>query len=58
MDFAQGGEWAWSLSSDTNGNQAAWQNPGGDVCQTWGHIKDCLGLDGDLMFALKGKNRS
>ncbi|HSC18431.1 MAG TPA: choice-of-anchor R domain-containing protein [Rhizomicrobium sp.] len=58
MDFANGGEWAWSLSSDTSGNQAAWQNPDGDVCQTWGHIKDCLGLDGDLMFALKGKNRS
>jgi hypothetical protein len=58
VDFAIGGEWAWNLSTDTSGNQAAWQNPDGDVCQTWGHIKDCLGVDGDLMFALKGKDEN
>ena len=55
MDFAEGGEWAWQTSSDTSGNQAAWQEPGSG-CPTWGHLKECLGLDGDLMFALKGKD--
>jgi hypothetical protein len=56
MDFIAG-QWGWSLSLDTSGNQAAWRDPDGDVCQNWGHIKDCLGADGDLMFALKGKDR-
>lgn len=57
MDSISDGEWGWALSADTSGNQAAWQDPDSDVCQTWGHIKDCLGLDGDLMFALKGKDK-
>ena len=50
-------QWGWSVSADTSGEQAAWQNPGGDVCPTWGHLKDCLGVDGDLMFALRGKDK-
>jgi len=57
VDFATGGEWAWNLSTDTTGNQAAWQSQDSDTCPTWGHIKDCLGLDGDLMFALRGRDK-
>jgi hypothetical protein len=52
MDFNGGGEWGWELSLDTSGNQAAWQDQGGGNCQIWCHI------DGDLMFALKGKDKS
>lgn len=48
IDFSFGGEWGWELSSDTNGNRAAWQS---SDCPTWCH------LDSDLMFALKGKDR-
>jgi len=53
MDFNGGsGEWGWELSLDTNGNRAAWQDPGGANCPIWCYI------DGDLMFALKGKDKS
>jgi hypothetical protein len=39
-------EWGWSLSLDTNGNLAAFRD-GGD----WSH------LDGDLMFAIRGRDK-
>lgn len=47
MNFSEGGEWGWSLSTDTNGNPAAYRDNGGD----WSH------LDSDLMFALKGRDK-
>jgi hypothetical protein len=52
IDFLNAGEWGWALSLDTNGNPAVWHDPGSDNCQTW-----CY-LDSDLMFALKGKDKS
>jgi hypothetical protein len=57
VDFFSGGQWDWNLSTDTSGNQAAWQSPDSETCPTWGHIKHCFGLDGDLMFALRGRDR-
>ena len=49
MDFNEG-NWGWELSTTTNGNQAARRQSGSD-CPTWCHI------NGDLMFALRGKDK-
>jgi hypothetical protein len=60
MNFVGGaGEWGWEVSTVQNGNEAAWQNPGGGfgVCPTWGTLSSCLGFGPDLMFALKGKDK-
>lgn len=61
MDFAGGpGEWGWEVNTVQTGNTAAWQNPGGGfaVCPTWDRLETCLGFGPDLMFALKGKDKS
>jgi hypothetical protein len=49
MDFSGGGEWGWSLSTDTSGNPAGYRDNGS--CATW------CSLPSDLMFALKGKDK-
>jgi hypothetical protein len=43
-----------------NGNGAAWQNPGGGfgVCPNWASLEGCLGYGPDLLFALKGKDKT
>jgi hypothetical protein len=61
LDFTNPAEqWYWEITTDTNGDAAAWQNPGGGFgvgCTTWGTLANCLGTSGDWMFALKGKDK-
>jgi len=50
IDFVTAGEWGWELSTDTSGNPAGYRDSGS--CATW------CSLPSDLMFALKGKDKS
>lgn len=55
MAFAAGGEWGWELSTDINGNEDVWQNPGGGLgttCTTWADNTTCLGYSGDYMVTI------
>jgi len=49
IDFAFARAWGWEFSSDASLRRAAWQSVG-SRCPTWCHV------EGDLMFALKGKD--
>ncbi len=56
MDFSQGGEWGWSTNSTVQGNEAVWEQPGGQTCQTWEPLHVCFGgSPSDLAFQLLGR---
>ena len=48
LNFGEDGDWGWELSSDTTGNYA--------VCSSGG--RNCVSYPGELMFDLKGKDKS
>lgn len=50
------GQWAWATNTIVYGNQAAWENPGGPVCPTWGTLSECLNSPYDLAFDLRGRS--
>jgi len=62
MNFVGGrGEWGWENQTTSEGNPAAWQNPGGGFsstgCTVWKQENQCIpDGQGDHMFALKGKD--
>lgn len=60
LNFSGGGEWGWEDRSVQSGNPAAWRNPGGGfgVCSSWGTLQSCLGYGPDLLFSLKGKDKT
>jgi hypothetical protein len=61
LDFFAGGEWGWENQTETVGNPAQWQNPGGGfgVCPTWGDENVCIpDGQGDHMFTISGKDHS
>jgi hypothetical protein len=45
LDYGVGGEWGWTEQTQ-NGNESAWQNPGGGfatVCSSWGYrVTSCV----------------
>jgi len=51
------GEWAWELSTVDHGNKPMWREPGKSRCGVWTEIESCFGYDGDLEFALGGKEK-
>jgi hypothetical protein len=60
MDYASGGQWAWTNRTATNGSGSMWQNPGdgfGSGCVKYADEGGCTGgaVAGDKMFTLRGK---
>ena len=54
------GQWLWEARMPIVGKSAVWQNPKGGwgLCQSWGTLEDCFGLPDDLMFTLKGRDKT
>jgi hypothetical protein len=61
MDLTAG-QWFWSTSTNSPGNDAAWRNPGdgfGTGCTTFTRELDCVAASGPShMFALAGTDKS
>ena len=56
LDFSQGGEWGWYTNATVQGNEAVWEDPGGDSCTTWTPLHVCFGgSPSDLAFQLLGR---
>jgi hypothetical protein len=56
IDFSQGGEWGWGGRSTVQGNEAVWEDPGGQTCPTWEPMHVCFGgSPSDLAFKLLGR---
>ena len=56
LDFSQGGEWGWNTNATVQGNEAVWEDPGGDSCTTWTPLHVCFGgSPADLAFQLLGR---
>jgi len=56
-DFQTCGEWGWTENTTVQGNEAVWENPGGNgTCTTWKPLHVCFGgQPADLAFDLVGK---
>ena len=59
MDFAVGGQWAWSTRTVQSGSESVWRNPGngfGTGCVAYAPLTVCIpvGLGPDFMFQIEG----
>jgi len=56
IDFSAGGEWGWNTNPTVQGNEAVWEDPGGQSCTSWTPLHVCFGgSPTDLAFRLLGR---
>ena len=57
MDFGSAGQWYWNTTTQKTGFSDMWQNPGGGfgICPSWDTNLNCIGVDEDYIFTVKGK---
>ncbi|HEY3777720.1 MAG TPA: hypothetical protein VGL35_06655 [Rhizomicrobium sp.] len=56
LDFKVAGEWGWGTNANIRNDPAMWREPncGWSCCPNWETLSNCLGVDYDFIFELRG----